>query len=176
MKSTSLWAAAALMLTVSPVAGQQHQHEHPPGQAAIAGGMESCPGMSTGTMPAQVLQHRGHLALTAAQVANLEDLSAAMAAAMPKMHEAMQARVETSKLLSAANPDLAEYERRLRATSEQMVDAHVAMASIVARTRGVLTADQLKQFQVMTPESANDVCPMMKKAAQPNAGAATHKH
>lgn len=176
MKSSALWAAAALTLTVTPVAAQQHQHQAQPAQTATASGMESCAGMTAGPMPAQVLQHRAHLALTAAQVASLEELSRAAAAALPKMHEAMLARDEIAKLLTVTNPDLPEYERRLRANSEHMVQAHVAIASVVASTRGVLTAEQQKQFQGMSPDVSNDACPMMKKAAQSNAGAGTHKH
>lgn len=177
MKPTVLWAAAALTLIVSPLVAQQHQHQAPAAQPAKAGSMENCPGMMAGPVPAQVLQHRGHLALTAAQVATLEDLSRAMAALMPKMHDAMQARSEISNLLSAPNPDLAEYERRLRAAGEQMIQAHVGVASVAVRTRGVLTAEQLKQFKSMSSDESMTSCPMMMKTATgPAAGAATHKH
>lgn len=176
MKSIALWAAAALALTVSPVTAQQHQHQPQPAQAAPAGVMQNCAAMMAGPTPGQVLQHREHLALTADQVGRLEELSGVAAATLPKMNAATQARGEIAKLLSGPNPDLVEYERRLRANSEQMLQAHIAIASLAVRTKGILTAEQQKQFQVMSPDASTDMCPMMKKAAQPNAGAATHKH
>ncbi len=110
MKSTALWAAAALTLTVTPVTAQHHQHQAQPAQTQTAHAMEGCPGMIAGPMPAQVLQHRAHLALTDTQVARLEDLSRAAAAALPKMHESMQARGEIT--ITATLTTWGDYSKR----------------------------------------------------------------
>lgn len=161
MNSVGIWAAAALLAT-SPLAAQQQQHQAQAMPGTASGGMEHCQGMVAGPQPSDVLGHREHLALTATQVARLEELAAQGAAAVPHMQSAMQAHGELAKILDSDRPDLAAYEARLRAAAEQMVQGHLAQARLAVRTRTVLSARQRQQLASMTgAATAAMPCPMM---------------
>jgi len=128
-------------------AGHMPQGQHPQG---MMGGDMDIMGQHMMMMlpaglalPPAILQARGQLALTDAQVTSLEQLGERMHAEHhPHMEAAHEAHERANAALSGDAPDLEAYGAALGEAATHMVAAHVVLAALAVEAREVLTPEQ----------------------------------
>ena len=144
---------AMLLLAVGVLSrdagAQQHEHgqqpARPEGMMQMQG-MMPMQGMMRG--PGTVLQFRGPLNLTDAQVQRIETIrDRAGEAHQPHMQAAMRAMQEAAGMLETPTPDMSGYEAKLREAANHHVLAHATMARAWLEAREVLTAEQRSNLQ-----------------------------
>ena len=143
-------AIAMVLLAIGSLSrgagAQQHQHEQQParpeGTVPMQGMMQMpMQGMVPG--PGMILQLRGPLSLTDAQVRRIEAIRDRREEShMPHAQAAMRAMQDAAGMLEASTPDLSRYEAKLREAANHHVLAHAAMARTWLEAREVLTPEQ----------------------------------
>jgi Spy/CpxP family protein refolding chaperone len=100
--------------------------------------------MSTGGPgPAAILGMADALDLTADQRSRLQTIQDAYGNSIePLMARAMEAQARAAEALQGDSPDFDAYESALREGTDQMIQAHVAMARAAFEARQVLTDEQ----------------------------------
>jgi len=169
MRRYTIAFMAAVALSASAAVLAQQQMQHPDMVAMRCGGgmggrmSEMMKGHAMGgsghpmmysmmgiPSPAMILHHKDDLALSGAQVTQLENLQNQVE---PGCKHHMQAGINdfrsANQLLDAASPDFGAYSAKLKEGSMHMVEAHVALAKAAVGARDVLTAAQRDKMKSM---------------------------
>jgi hypothetical protein len=151
-------AALAAVLIAAPVQAQSHDH----GAQADTAASHDCPMHQNGAMdhssdpahrymPKMIVRHAEMLKLTADQVAKLESIQSSHMKDCEQHKAGMKAADEAAaKLLEDANPDLAQYEARLRESAEFKVKCRLGMVVAGRDAKALLTAEQLSHLAHMS--------------------------
>lgn len=152
-------AVLAAVLVAAPAQAQSHQHGGQTDTTAAAG--HECPMHEGGSMghasdpahrymPKMIIQHGDMLKLTADQIAKLESIQSSHMKDCEQSKAAMKAADEAAaKLLEDASPDLAQYEARLRESSEHKLKCRLGMVVAGQTAKALLTAEQLSHLAHM---------------------------
>lgn len=124
------------------------------GAGMMGSGMMGMMGQGMGMMttggpgPVAILSMGDALGLTADQRSRLEAIQTEYGNTMgPLMTQAMDAQRRAADALQGDAPDFDAYKRALREGTDQMIDAHVAMARAAFEARQVLTEEQRTRLQ-----------------------------
>lgn len=124
-----------------------------PGMMGAHGMMDGGYGMmgttqGMGSLPSGLLAAAEPLGLSADQKTRLESIATtARENSVSQMQAASQGRQQAAQALSGDTPDLDAYAKALRAASDHMVQAQVAMAKASVDARAVLTPEQRTRLQ-----------------------------